>query len=81
MVLMAAEVRVRHDLCCPRHGMPGSMSEYPHSQPLRLLTVNVHKGYNAFNRRFVLHELREAVRAVRSDLVFLQEVRCWVRAG
>ena len=44
------------------------------SQPLRVLTVNIHKGYNAFNRRFVLHELREAVRAVRSDLVFLQEV-------
>lgn len=54
--------------------MPGSMSEYPPSQPLRLLTVNIHKGYNAFNRRIVLHELREAVRAVRSDLVFLQEV-------
>jgi len=50
------------------------MSEYPPSQPLRLLTVNIHKGYNAFNRRFVLHELREAVRAARSDLVFLQEV-------
>lgn len=54
--------------------MPGSMSEYPPARPLRLLTVNIHKGYNAFNRRFVLHELREAVRAVRSDLVFLQEV-------
>ncbi|MFH1871580.1 MAG: endonuclease/exonuclease/phosphatase family protein [Pseudomonadota bacterium] len=50
------------------------MSEYPLSQPLRLLTVNIHKGYSAFNRRIVLHELREAVRAVRCDLVFLQEV-------
>jgi len=53
------------------------MSEYSPLlpvQPLRLLTVNIHKGYNAFNRRFVLHELREAVRAVGSDLVFLQEV-------
>ena len=50
------------------------MSASPHSQPLRLLTVNIHKGYNAFNRRFVLHELREAVRALGSDLVFLQEV-------
>lgn len=53
------------------------MSEHsplPPSPPLRLMTVNIHKGYNAFNRRFVLHELREAVRAVRSDLVFLQEV-------
>lgn len=42
---------------------------------LRVLTVNIHKGYSFFNRRFVLHELREAVRAVKSDLVFLQEVR------
>jgi endonuclease/exonuclease/phosphatase family metal-dependent hydrolase len=41
---------------------------------LRVLTVNIHKGLSAFNRRFVLHELRDAVRAVRSDLVFLQEV-------
>jgi endonuclease/exonuclease/phosphatase family metal-dependent hydrolase len=50
------------------------MSAPPPSEPLRLLTVNIHKGYNAFNRRFVLHELREAVRALDSDLVFLQEV-------
>ncbi|MBN9372459.1 MULTISPECIES: endonuclease/exonuclease/phosphatase family protein [Hydrogenophaga] len=42
---------------------------------LRVLTVNIHKGYSFFKRRFVLHELREAVRAVQSDLVFLQEVR------
>lgn len=51
------------------------MSEYPSVQALRLMTVNIHKGYTAFNRRFVLHELREAVRAVRCDLVFLQEVK------
>jgi len=50
------------------------MSNCPSSQRLRLLTVNIHKGYNAFNRRHVLHELREAVRALGSDLVFLQEV-------
>ena len=49
------------------------MSSQP-GQHLRVLTVNIHKGYTAFNRRFVLQELREAVRAVRSDLVFLQEV-------
>ena len=40
-----------------------------------MLTVNIHKGYDVFNSRFVLHELREAVRAVQSDLVFLQEVQ------
>jgi endonuclease/exonuclease/phosphatase family metal-dependent hydrolase len=50
------------------------MHEWPSQRPLRVLTVNIHKGFNAFNRRFVLRELREAVRALGSDLVFLQEV-------
>jgi len=54
--------------------MLGTMHEQPWPRPLRVLTVNIHKGFNAFNRRFVLHELRDAVRAVGSDLVFLQEV-------
>lgn len=51
------------------------MNDHLPSPPLRLLTVNIHKGYTAFNRRHVLHELREAVRAQGSDLVFLQEVQ------
>lgn len=41
---------------------------------LRVLTVNIHKGYTALTRRFMLHELRDAVRAVDSDVVMLQEV-------
>lgn len=41
---------------------------------LRILTVNAHKGFTSFNRRFILHELREALREARPDLVFLQEV-------
>lgn len=41
---------------------------------LKMLTLNVHKGFTVFNRRMVLHELREAVREVSADLVFLQEV-------
>ncbi|KAF1048995.1 endonuclease/exonuclease/phosphatase family protein [Xylophilus sp.] len=40
----------------------------------KVLTVNVHKGFTSFNRRFMLHELREAVREVAADVVFLQEV-------
>ncbi|MBC7940254.1 MAG: endonuclease/exonuclease/phosphatase family protein [Chitinophagaceae bacterium] len=42
---------------------------------LRLLTVNIHKGFSHFKRRFVLPELRAAVRSVDADLVFLQEVQ------
>jgi endonuclease/exonuclease/phosphatase family metal-dependent hydrolase len=41
---------------------------------LRVLTVNTHKGFTALNRRFILPELREAVRSTSADLVFLQEV-------
>lgn len=57
------------------------MSALSPPKPLRVLTVNIHKGYNAFNRRHVLHELREAVRASASDLVFLQEVEGAAGAG
>ncbi|MFT3718716.1 endonuclease/exonuclease/phosphatase family protein [Pseudorhodoferax sp.] len=41
---------------------------------LKVLTVNIHKGFTSFNRRFMLHELRDAVRHVHADVVFLQEV-------
>jgi endonuclease/exonuclease/phosphatase family metal-dependent hydrolase len=42
--------------------------------PLRLLSINVHKGMSAWHRRFVLAELREAVRSTGADVVCLQEV-------
>lgn len=41
---------------------------------LTVMTVNIHKGFTTFNRRFILPELRDAVRKVGADLVFLQEV-------
>lgn len=41
---------------------------------LKVLTVNTHKGFTFFNRRFILPELREAVRTTGADVVFLQEV-------
>ena len=46
----------------------------PSTLTLKVLTVNVHKGFTTFNRRFMLHELRDAVRAIGADVVFLQEV-------
>lgn len=46
----------------------------PAVHSLRVLTVNTHKGFTFFNRRFILPELREAVRSVGADLLFLQEV-------
>lgn len=47
-------------------------SEAPFS--FKVLTVNIHKGFTFFNRKFILNELREAVRSVGADVVFLQEV-------
>lgn len=46
----------------------------PVTAPLRILTINTHKGLSPWNRRFMLSELREAVRSTAADLVFLQEV-------
>ncbi len=42
--------------------------------PLTVMTVNIHKGFTTFNRKFILPELRDAVRKVGADVVFLQEV-------
>ncbi|HVT34216.1 MAG TPA: endonuclease/exonuclease/phosphatase family protein [Nevskiaceae bacterium] len=42
--------------------------------PLRLLTLNLHKGFSTSGRRFVLHELRDAIRGISADIVCLQEV-------
>ena len=51
------------------------MNAAPSLLSLRVLTVNTHKGFAFLGRRFVLSELREAVREVGADLVFLQEVQ------
>ncbi|WP_018409822.1 endonuclease/exonuclease/phosphatase family protein [Methyloversatilis thermotolerans] len=42
---------------------------------LRICTWNIHKGFSQFNRRMVIHELRERLQALGADLVFLQEVQ------
>jgi cardiolipin synthase len=42
---------------------------------LKIATYNIHKGLSYFNRRVVLHELRERLRELDADLVFLQEVQ------
>ena len=42
---------------------------------LSVTTYNIHKGFSQFNRRMMVHELRERLRHLNSDLVFLQEVQ------
>ena len=48
------------------------MPVMPH---LKVATYNIHKGFSLFNRRVVLHDLREQLRALNADIVFLQEVQ------
>lgn len=44
------------------------------TQAIRVVTYNIHKGFSQFNQRMVLHELRDQLRGIHADLVFLQEV-------
>ena len=42
---------------------------------LRIVTYNIHKGFSQFNRHMMVHELREQLRRLGADIVFLQEVQ------
>ena len=44
------------------------------SPTLSVATYNIHKGFSHFNRRMVVHDLRERLRTMSADIVFLQEV-------
>lgn len=44
------------------------------SKRFRVLSYNIHKGFTSRNRQFVLEDIREAIRSVSPDFVFLQEV-------
>ena len=45
------------------------------TENLHIATYNIHKGFSNFNRRMVLRELREQLRVLQADLIFLQEVQ------
>jgi endonuclease/exonuclease/phosphatase family metal-dependent hydrolase len=51
-----------------------ALSQAAKTFSLKVLTVNIHKGFTFFNRKFILPELRVAVRKIGADVVFLQEV-------
>jgi endonuclease/exonuclease/phosphatase family metal-dependent hydrolase len=38
-------------------------------------TYNIHKGFSHLTRRMVIHELREKLRGLSADILFLQEVQ------
>ena len=45
------------------------------TRSLHVVTYNIHKGLSFFNRRLVIHELRDRLRTIAADIVFLQEVQ------
>jgi endonuclease/exonuclease/phosphatase family metal-dependent hydrolase len=42
---------------------------------LRIASYNIHKGLSFFNRRVVLHGMRDSLMGLNADIVFLQEVQ------
>jgi endonuclease/exonuclease/phosphatase family metal-dependent hydrolase len=45
-----------------------------YKKAIKIATYNIHKGFSHFNRRMMIHELRERLRSLGADIVFLQEV-------
>lgn len=50
------------------------MATQTSARTLQITSYNIHKGYCASNRRFILSEIREAMRQLNPDILFLQEV-------
>lgn len=58
-----------------RHVTSLPLGKIPAMPTLKIATYNIHKGLSYFNHRLVLHELRERLRELNADIVFLQEVQ------
>src|SRR5580693_8548877 len=62
------------------HGGGKSRSYWPlvpKSKAMRftVATFNIHNGFSHLGRRMVIHELREKLRGMAADILFLQEVQ------
>jgi endonuclease/exonuclease/phosphatase family metal-dependent hydrolase len=43
--------------------------------PLHIASYNIHKGLSHFNRRLTVHDVRDQLRQLGAEIVFLQEVQ------
>ncbi len=41
---------------------------------IRILSYNIHKGFSQLNRKYILEEIRNSIRLLNADVLFLQEV-------
>jgi len=55
--------------------LPGTGVNSAWIMNLHIATYNIHKGFSQFNRRMMIHELRERLRLLAADIIFLQEVQ------
>lgn len=55
--------------------MTTAFPSVPMTDTLTIATYNVHKGLSPFNRRVIIHEVRDRLHALDADIVFLQEVQ------
>lgn len=44
------------------------------SSVVKILSYNIHKGFNATNKQFTLDLIKNSIRNVKADIVFLQEI-------
>jgi len=42
---------------------------------LKVITYNIHKGFSSGNRQFILHGIKDSIRQIDADIVFLQEIQ------
>lgn len=47
----------------------------PRKRSLTVVTYNIHKGLSQFNKRLVLHEIKDRLKTLDADVAFLQEVQ------
>jgi endonuclease/exonuclease/phosphatase family metal-dependent hydrolase len=45
------------------------------NKTIKILTYNIHKGFSTSNLRFILHDIKDSLRSVDADMVFLQEIQ------
>jgi endonuclease/exonuclease/phosphatase family metal-dependent hydrolase len=51
-----------------------SFWKFMSTEPFRVLTYNIHKGFNTSNRQFMLHQIRDALKQTGAEIILLQEI-------
>ena len=55
--------------------VPAEFSHVVTVKMIKILTYNIHKGFNRYNRDFVLHKIKDHLKNTEIDVVLLQEIQ------